>query len=160
MNRVQQQSSTWLLYRVIHVTIMKTFHNYLIMSFLSPTCLHLSMKQGSLFCFVMLRYPKPWCLRLCSCYLQKSSLNRDALALFEIVWNYGVEVTNYWTISQWKLNKIEIEIFIGIWKALNKSNLIDFISQFLELREKFLNFVSKFKRNAKIGFGRKNQLSF
>jgi hypothetical protein len=138
---------------------MKTFHNYLIISFLSPTRLHLSMKQGSLFCFVMLRSPKPWCFRLCSWYLQNLSMNEDALALFEIVWNYGLEVTNYWTIFQWKLNKIEIENFIGIWKALNKSNLIDFISQFLELCEILVNFVTEFKRNAKIGFGRKNQLS-
>jgi hypothetical protein len=72
---------------------------------------------------------------------------------------------------QWKLNKIETEIYIKIWghswwcwKALDESDLIEFISQFSELRCGGYWFLSefccwKFKQIAKIGFGRKNQLS-
>jgi hypothetical protein len=43
-------------------------------------------------------------------------MNKDASTLFEIFWNYGVEVTDYWTIFQWKLNKIEIENFLEFGK--------------------------------------------
>jgi hypothetical protein len=73
--------------------------------------------------------------------------------------------------SQWKLNKIKIENFIGIWKhswcswkALQKPGLIEFISKKSELscwRYWFLSEFCcwKFKQIAKIGFGRKNQLT-
>jgi len=72
---------------------------------------------------------------------------------------------------QWKLNKIETENFSGIWgcswcewKTQGESNLIKFISQFSELTCERYFFLSefccwKFKQIAKIGFGRKNQLS-
>jgi hypothetical protein len=73
--------------------------------------------------------------------------------------------------SQWKLNKIETENCIQIWgcswccwKALGKSDCVEFISQVLELRcgryWYFSGFCCwKFKQIAKIGFGKKNQLS-
>ncbi len=73
--------------------------------------------------------------------------------------------------SQWKLNKIETENCIGIWgrswccwKALSESDLIEFISQFSELRCEshwVLNGFCywKFKQIAKTEFGRKTQLS-
>jgi len=73
--------------------------------------------------------------------------------------------------SQWKLNKIETEKSIGIWKlssccwrALGESDLIEFISKVSELKCEKYCFLSgfccwKFKQIAKIGFERKNQLS-
>jgi hypothetical protein len=72
---------------------------------------------------------------------------------------------------QWKLNKIENKSCIGIcgcsWccgKACSKSDLIEFISQILELRCRRYWFFSdffcwKFKQITKFGFGRKNQLN-
>jgi len=73
--------------------------------------------------------------------------------------------------SQWKLNKIKTENCIRIWgrswcywKAPDKSDFKKFIPQFLELScgryWYFSGFCCwKFKQIAKIGFGRKNQLS-
>ncbi len=81
---------------------------------------------------------------------------------------------SYWLLNHFlniKLNKIKTENFTGIWghswccwKALGNSDLIEFISQFSELRCERYCFLSgfccwKFKKIAKIGFGRKNQLS-
>jgi len=72
---------------------------------------------------------------------------------------------------QWKLNKIETENYIKVWghsrwcwKAFGESDLIEFIAQFSELRCRGYWFLGefccwKFKQIAKIGFGRKNQLS-
>jgi hypothetical protein len=73
--------------------------------------------------------------------------------------------------SQWKLIKIKTEnttrnwkLSWHYWKPLNKSNLIEFISQCSKLRCERYWFSRgfccwKFKQIAKIGFGRKNQLS-
>jgi hypothetical protein len=52
----------------------------------------------------------------------------------------------------------------GVGKALGESNLIEFISQFSELRCGGYLFLSEFcywkiKQITKIGFGRKNELS-
>ncbi len=92
------------------------------------------------------------------------------LRLFGVtVWKF----IDYWIISfcEWKLNKTETEDCIGIWgcswccwKAFNESDLIEFISQFSELRcERYWIFSGfccwKFKQSSKNGFGRKNQLS-
>jgi hypothetical protein len=75
------------------------------------------------------------------------------------------------SFSQWKLSKIKTENCIGIWgrywycwKALNNSDLIEFISLFLELKCGRYWFCSgfccwKFKQITKIGFGKKNQLN-
>jgi len=75
------------------------------------------------------------------------------------------------SFSQWTLNKIKTENSIGIWKhsrccwkSLSESELIEFVSQFSELRCGRYWFWSgfccwKFKQIAKIGFGRKNQLN-
>jgi len=87
---------------------------------------------------------------------------------------FGVTMWKLFIIKpffQSKLNEIEIETHIGVWghsscccKAFNKLDLVNFISQFLELkcgRYWFLNkfCCHKFKKIAKIGFGRKTQLS-
>jgi hypothetical protein len=64
----------------------------------------------------------------------------------------------------------KVENCIGIWKdswcswkALKKSGLIEFISQFSELSVEDIIFSEfccwEFKQIAKIGFGRKNQLT-
>jgi len=91
----------------------------------------------------------PW-----SWYLKKSSkligVHWLGLKLFGIiVWKLLIIETFF----QWKLNKIKTENFIGVlgrswryWKALNKSNLIKFISEFLELRCGRYWFFNGFKR--------------
>ncbi len=103
--------------------------------------------------------------------LVKLLMSRGALTWFETFWSYGGEAIDYWTIFQWKLNKIETEKFIRIWgrswccwKALVTSNLIKIISQFSELRCGRYWFLIgfcywKFKKIAKIGFERKNELT-
>ncbi len=67
----------------------------------------LSMKQGSLFCFVlfvMLRSLEPWCFNVALfTSLESSSMSRGgALTWFENVWSYGVKVINYCTIFSMK----------------------------------------------------------
>jgi hypothetical protein len=98
-------------------------------------------KQGSLFCFVTSYSDLPNCGPSC-CTLGifgKLSMSRAAPTWLEPVWSHGMEAIDYWT--SWKLNKIETENHIGIWghswccqKALGESDLIEFISQFSELR--------------------------
>jgi hypothetical protein len=92
---------------------------------------------------------------------------------------FGTMVWKLWIIesfSQWKLNKIKIENNIEIWgcyeccwKAFDEwdleSELIEFSSHFLELSVEDIDFwVDSVAENSnklpKIGFGRKNQLSF
>jgi hypothetical protein len=66
---------------------------------------YLCMKQGSLFCFVMLRWdpPKPWGFMLCSCIFKELLMSRGALTWFETVWSYSVEKTiDYWIIFSMK----------------------------------------------------------
>ncbi len=93
----------------------------------------------------MLSSPEPWhFMPHCSVSLESSwwvGVHKLGLRLF------GATV---WTIieplSQWKLNKIETEKCIGIWgcswccrKAFETSYLIEFISQFSDLRcERYL----------------------
>ncbi len=93
---------------------------------------------------------------------------------FATLWSYGVEAIN------WLLNHFLNENYMNLklktlwnfgghswccWKALCESDLIEFVSQFSELRcgrYWFLNGFCcwKFKQIAKLnGFGRKNQLS-
>jgi hypothetical protein len=55
------------------------------------------MKQGSLFCFVTLRCPKPHHLTLL--------MGRGALTWFKIIWSYSVEAIDYWTIFSMKLKE-------------------------------------------------------
>jgi len=79
--------------------------------------IHLSVNQGSLFCFVRRRSPKPWCF---SCALgifgkllmSKGALHWLGLRLFRPkVWKLLIIEP----FSQWKLNKIETENCIEIW---------------------------------------------
>jgi hypothetical protein len=58
---------------------------------------YLWMKQGSLFCFVTLRCPKPHHLTLL--------MGRGALTWFKIIWSYSVEAIDYWTIFSMKLKE-------------------------------------------------------
>jgi hypothetical protein len=92
-----------------------------------------------LFGFVKLRFPKPHCFTLHSWYLSKAlDVHWFGLRVF------GVSMCKFLIIEpffQWKLNKIETESCIGIcgcswccWKAGSKSDLMEFISQILELR--------------------------
>jgi hypothetical protein len=72
----------------------------------------LSMKQGSLLCFVTLRSSKPWHFMLISSkssqWVQVHWLN---LRLFgAMVWKLLIIEPFF----QWKINKIEIKNYIGI----------------------------------------------
>jgi len=136
------------------------------------TC-NLSMKQGSLFCFVchveifqIIVLHIALLVSLESC--QWVGVHWFGLRFFgAMVWKLLIIEP----FSPWKLNKIETENYIGIWrsswccwKALDESDLIEFISQFSELRCKRYWFSNKFccwklKQITKIGFRWKNHLS-
>ncbi len=128
-----------------------------------------------LFCFVMSCWDLP---------NQDASCHHTSWYLWKALIEYRCTDLRLFGATRWKklsiiepfcqqkLNKIKTENCIGIWghswccwKALGKSDLIDFISQFSELRcERYIYFWSgfccwKFKQIAKIGFGRKNELS-
>jgi hypothetical protein len=136
-------------------------------------CKFLSMKQGSLFCFVSHTEIS-----------QATNLHVVVLVYFKSSWwcvgvhQLGLRLVgatvwklDYWIIFLMRINKIKTKNYIGIWgcswccwKALDESNLIELISQFSWLRCGRHWFWSgfrcwKFKQIAKIGFGRKNQLS-
>jgi hypothetical protein len=132
---------------------------------------YLSMKEGSLFCFV------------CHAEISQTTvLHATLLVSLEssqwvgVHWLglrlFGAMVWKLLIIelfSQWKLNKMKTENWIGIWgsswcrwKVLGQSDLIEFISQFLELRCGRYWFLSefgcwKFEQIAKFGFGSKIQ---
>jgi len=116
--------------------------------------------------FVRLRSPKPWRFKLQTILLVSS----ESSWWVGVHWlGLGLFGATMWKIlitepfSQWKLNKIETENCIGIWgcswccwKALGESDLIEFISHFLELRCGRYWFLSgvccwKFKQIAKLG---------
>jgi len=142
---------------------------------------YLFMKQGSLFCFVLEQWDLP---------NHSTVLHAHALGIFrkllmmsrlhqsfglKTVWSYSVQCGSYWLLndfslhylivewfSQWKLNKIKTNIFIGIWecswccwKALSESDLIELISQFSEPRSGRYWFLSGFCfwKFEKVGFG-------
>ncbi len=127
-------------------------------------------KVEILFCFVMLRSPKPWhSFMLHSSYLSKA-LNESGCT--NLVWDcLELQCGSYWLLNHFilwmKIKQTETENCIGIWgcwKAFSESDLIQFISQFLELRcERYWIFSGfycwKFKQSSKIGFWRKNRLS-
>jgi hypothetical protein len=111
------------------------------------------MKQGSLFCFVLvvrLICSKSRCFMPHSWYLQKALYEYGCT---DLVWDC-LEL-HMWKLliielfCRWKLNKIETEIYIVIWgwvflccwKVFGESDLVEFTSQFSELRcEKHLSF--------------------
>jgi hypothetical protein len=63
---------------------------------------HLSMKEGSLFCFVVMRSIELGCFRSCSWCLWKALTRRGAWAWFHVVWTRGAKVFEYWMISSQK----------------------------------------------------------
>jgi hypothetical protein len=78
--------------------------------------LYLSMKEGSLFCFVIMISPKPWCFRLCYGIIHQKVLNnRGATTWFRM---FGATMWNLLIIEpffHWIFSKMNIEIYIGIW---------------------------------------------
>jgi hypothetical protein len=77
---------------------------------------YLSMKEGGLFCFVIMISPKPWCLKyVMELIIKKFSMNRGAMTWFRMfrttMWNLLIiEPFFHWIV--WK---IKIENYIGIW---------------------------------------------
>jgi hypothetical protein len=55
---------------------------------------NLSMKEGSLFCFVVMRSTEAGCFRSCSLCLGKA-LNKEGWAWFHDVWTCGAKVLEY-----------------------------------------------------------------
>jgi hypothetical protein len=104
---------------------------------------YLSMKQGSLFCFMSCW--EPWCFMLRCWYLWKA-LNElggggggvCTLPWFETVWSYGVEALGCWIIFSMKIksNQNWTNYWnLGAFLTLLKSPWqVRFISQFSELR--------------------------
>jgi hypothetical protein len=114
---------------------------------------YLSMKQGSLFCFVSLCWdlPNHKVLHVAALLTSLESfwwVHHIGLRLFgATIWKLSIIES----LSQRKLNKIGTENCIGIWgcslccwKALNNSDLIQFISQFSKLRCEKYWFLSGF----------------
>jgi len=56
---------------------------------------YLSMKEDSLFCFVIMRSTEPGCFRSCSWCLWKALEQEGAWALFHDVWTGGAKVLEY-----------------------------------------------------------------
>ncbi len=135
-----------------------------------------SCDDGSLFCFVLSTWDLPilWRFILASWYLPKALSCRPLDIngkLSRRVWVHPLGLRLFgatlWKLliiepfSQWKLNKITTDNCIGIWgsswcfwKAHHQSDLIDFISQFSELRcERYwiflVNFVAENSKNCK-----------
>jgi len=137
---------------------------------------YLCMKQGSLFCFVMLRWdpPKPWCFMLCSLISSKSFwwVGVQWLGWRQFgatVWRKLLIIESF---SQWKLNKIKTEklywnlgwflvLLEGPWWV--RFNWV-YCTIFRAKMWKILIFewillLEKFKQITNIGFGRNNQLN-
>jgi hypothetical protein len=66
-----------------------------ILILIDNTFVHLSMKQGSLFCFVKLTSPQPQGCMSHSWYLQNALMSTGALTWFETYWSYGVKAIAY-----------------------------------------------------------------
>jgi len=67
---------------------------------------NLSMKQGSLFCFVMVRSPKLWHLMSCSWYLRKAF---DEQGCTNLVWDHlALHCASYWLLKHF-LNENQIK---------------------------------------------------
>jgi hypothetical protein len=125
-------------------------------------------------CFVLLTFGKfsSHCVSFHTLDISESSpwvrVQRLGLRLFRaLVWKLLIVEPFF----QWKLSKIETQHYIGIWgcswccqKAFDKTDLMEFIPQFSELRCERNLFWSEFscwifKQIANIGFERKIQLS-
>jgi len=63
---------------------------------------YLSMKEGSLFCFVVMRSTKLGCLQSCSWCLWKALDEEGAWAWFNDIWTCCAKVLEYWMISSLK----------------------------------------------------------
>ncbi len=183
LNKVVESTHIHLIFKFMGHSISMLFYFLKVQTFhqsLSEICkcqkhlrhIYLWSKVVCFALFVTFRSPKPCCFMLRSWYLGKALMIMGALTWFEIVWSNSVEAIDYWIIFPMIIFlKIKAKNSIVIWgsswcywKALGKSDLIDFISQFSELwcgRYWFLSEICyyKFKQIAKIEIGRKNQLS-
>ncbi len=97
---------------------------------------NLSMKEGSLFCFVVMRSRMLWILFLVSLESSWRGGLHGLVASIHDVWTCSAKVLEYWMISllKIKLNQIVAENFGGIgmclwccWKDLDEQDLMEFI---------------------------------
>jgi len=90
--------------------------------------IYLSMKEGSLFWFVVMKSTKPGCFRSCSWCCWKVLDERGAWAWLHGVWTCGAKVLAYWMISSlkiklnrsWKFQKnwnVPLALFERSWWA-------------------------------------------
>jgi hypothetical protein len=92
------------------------------------------MKEGSLFCFVVMKSTKPRCFRSCSWCFWGSFQQGGVHGLGSTT--FGLVVQKFLNIEQflhWKINKIIAENFrrIGMclccWKDLDEQEIMEFI---------------------------------
>ncbi len=79
---------------------------------------YLSMKEGSLFCFVVMRSTKPRCFRSCSWCLWKALIEEGCMGFGSMMFRSAVQkFLNIECFFHWKLNQIVAENFggIGMW---------------------------------------------
>jgi len=87
----------------------------------------LSMKEGSFFCFVLMRSTELACFRSCSWCLSKALDEMRHMAWFHVVWTCGAKVFEYWVISsliikfnrRWKFQR-NWNVPLGCWKDLDE----------------------------------------
>jgi len=101
---------------------------------------YLSIKEGSLFCFVSFM-PHFWSFG-------KLSMNKRTPTWFATFWSFRVEAIDYWNIFSMKNGNIKLYWNLGLswcyWKLYNELDLIEFISQFSEPRCERYWFLSEF----------------
>jgi hypothetical protein len=82
---------------------------------------YLSMKEGSLFCFVVIKSTEPGCFRLCQDHVLgvfgKLWMRRGAWAWFHGVWTCRAKVLEYWMISSLKIKLNPSWNFGGNWNV-------------------------------------------
>jgi len=137
----------------------------------TPISYNLSMKEGSLFCFVAMRSTEPGCFRWFLGVFGKLSMRRGAWACFHDVWTCGAKVLEYWMISSlkiklncsWKFrrnwNVPLVLLERSWWAGFNGIYLVRFGFRMWELLIfKWLLLLKIQINSQKPGFGRKYQL--
>ncbi len=146
----------------------------IILYFLNPNIIfaHVSINEGSLFCFVVTRFIEPGCFRLCVLGVFGKRLTR---AWFHDVWSCCAKVLEYWMISslkiKWELNcswkfrrnwNVPLDLFERSWWA--GSNGIYLVRFGFRMCGRYWVFKvisagEKFIPKNQVFIGRKNQLS-
>jgi hypothetical protein len=74
------------------------------------------MKEGSSFCFVIMRSTKPWCFRSCSCCLWKDLNDEGCKGL--VPWRLDLWCKSSWILNDFSLN-INLNNSFFFWRNWN-----------------------------------------